>query len=246
MVFSAGDTGKFRAGSDKMTDAVIGIFIVLSAWLLVDTVMKLVLDADFGVWNDIECADVVTAISDVSYDMGTPTLTETDINARISRTDSYNQTLCEYATQSGISDQCDTLEAIMAVESGGVPNADSGHAVGLMQMTVGTARTLDPDLFEGMSDEQARERLANPDVNMRLAVKNYANLYNENNRDEVKAIAGYNGGRGALEASQNCENMMKWQCEWDNDAHTVRNAGYEETRNYLANVTAVRAKINAR
>jgi len=60
MVMSGGDRGKFEQGKAKMTDAVIGIIIVLAAWLLVDTVLKLVLSDDvqskvFGFWNQIQC-----------------------------------------------------------------------------------------------------------------------------------------------------------------------------------------------
>ncbi len=61
MVMSAGNTEGITQAKGMMTNAIVGLVIMLSAWLIVDTIMKLVItdDAtvkkDLGVWNEIEC-----------------------------------------------------------------------------------------------------------------------------------------------------------------------------------------------
>ena len=58
MVMSAGDPGKVSKGKEMMSNAVIGLVIVLSAWLLMDTALKMVVGEDsqtYGVWKKISC-----------------------------------------------------------------------------------------------------------------------------------------------------------------------------------------------
>ena len=58
MVMSAGDTGKVSKGKEMMSNAVIGLVIVLSAWLLMDTVLKMIVGEGsqaYGVWEKISC-----------------------------------------------------------------------------------------------------------------------------------------------------------------------------------------------
>lgn len=58
MVMSAGDTGKVSKGKEMMSNAVIGLVIVLSAWLLMDTALKMVVGEGsqaYGVWKKISC-----------------------------------------------------------------------------------------------------------------------------------------------------------------------------------------------
>ncbi len=59
LVVSAGDQGAMTDAKKMITNIVIGFIIVLSAWLIVDTLMKALIstdpeiDAKFGVWNEI-------------------------------------------------------------------------------------------------------------------------------------------------------------------------------------------------
>lgn len=61
MVMSAGDTHVVSEARGMMTNAIVGFIILLSAWLIVDTVLKLVISDEgsvaqkLGVWNTIEC-----------------------------------------------------------------------------------------------------------------------------------------------------------------------------------------------
>lgn len=60
MVMSGGDEGKVHHGKEKMTNSIVGFIILLSAWLVVDTVLKtFVTGAELGVWNAIQCVDPV-------------------------------------------------------------------------------------------------------------------------------------------------------------------------------------------
>ena len=58
MVVSAGDTSRLQAARGRIYNAFVGLLIVLVAWLLVDTVMKTLVDSEkLGrPWNQIECA----------------------------------------------------------------------------------------------------------------------------------------------------------------------------------------------
>jgi hypothetical protein len=65
MVTSAGDTGKLSKAKSIFTNVVIGLIIVLAAWLIIDTVMKAFLftgpssgsQINIGPWNEILCAN---------------------------------------------------------------------------------------------------------------------------------------------------------------------------------------------
>lgn len=54
LVFSRGDVSAASKGKQTLTNAVIGIIIMLAAWTIVDTFMKVFLGGDFGIWNKPE------------------------------------------------------------------------------------------------------------------------------------------------------------------------------------------------
>jgi len=57
-VTAAGDTGKISTATGIFGKVVIGMIIVLTAWLVVDTIMGSLLSPEykkFGPWNKIEC-----------------------------------------------------------------------------------------------------------------------------------------------------------------------------------------------
>ncbi len=56
MVMSTGNEGGVSEAKGMMTNAVIGFVILLSAWLVVDTVLKMFMDGSkLGPWNAIPC-----------------------------------------------------------------------------------------------------------------------------------------------------------------------------------------------
>lgn len=60
MVTAGGNHGAVTEARNMMTNVVIGFIIILSAWLVVDTIMKMFLDEQvfgtrYGPWNEIKC-----------------------------------------------------------------------------------------------------------------------------------------------------------------------------------------------
>ena len=53
LVISAGNVSAMENAKSSLTNVIIGFVIILSAWLIVDTVFKvLVTNQDFGMWNE--------------------------------------------------------------------------------------------------------------------------------------------------------------------------------------------------
>jgi len=65
LVTSAGNQSALENGKSKFTNAFIGLFIVLAAWLIVDTIMRgLISTGDgtiegYGPWSQVECMDTL-------------------------------------------------------------------------------------------------------------------------------------------------------------------------------------------
>jgi hypothetical protein len=55
LVTSGGNSSAWEEGKSMFTNLVIGFVIFLSAWLIVDTILKGLIDtnSDFGVWNEL-------------------------------------------------------------------------------------------------------------------------------------------------------------------------------------------------
>jgi soluble lytic murein transglycosylase-like protein len=134
------------------------------------------------------------------------------------------------------------IRAIIIAESSGDPSEthqdiDGKSSYGLMQVRPDTARALDPNL-KNLTDDQIAERLRDPSYNINLGTKYYAQLM-EKYHDPSLSSAAYNGGPGANNPSKNCPGMRRWQCEWDDDAHTTPNQGYKVTRDYVTKTNAM-------
>ncbi|MEE8131628.1 MAG: hypothetical protein V3T98_01105 [Candidatus Paceibacterota bacterium] len=52
---AGGSPERVKHGRDIIKSAVIGIIIALGSWLIIDTIIKVVLQADIGPWNQISC-----------------------------------------------------------------------------------------------------------------------------------------------------------------------------------------------
>ena len=63
LVTSAGNTEAKEKAKSYLTNAIIGLIIVLTSWLLIDTIMKIIVDQNvsggdgqtFGVWHEVDC-----------------------------------------------------------------------------------------------------------------------------------------------------------------------------------------------
>jgi len=133
------------------------------------------------------------------------------------------------------------VKAIIQAESSGNPNAvvkdaDGKYSYGLMQVRADTARIYDSSLA-GKSDAEIGDKLIkDTGYNINIGTKYFSDLLKKYNGDATLAHAAYNGGPLANKPSINCPGLKRWQCEWDNNAHTIPNTGYEPTRKYIANI----------
>ena len=72
MVMSGGDEGAVRQAKEMFTNVVVGLVIVLAAWLIVDTVIKLFVNQSvIGPWNQIQCTGGLQSVT--SSTQGQPT-----------------------------------------------------------------------------------------------------------------------------------------------------------------------------
>ncbi|MDP3051997.1 MAG: transglycosylase SLT domain-containing protein [bacterium] len=140
------------------------------------------------------------------------------------------------------------VAAIIQAESSGISTAsvienDGGRSYGLMQVRPDTARLYDSSLA-GLSDAQVGDKLINdPKYNINIGTKYYAALLQKYSNPTL-ASAAYNGGPIANRPSVNCANepssyggtMRRWECPYDNNAHTIPNTGYAPTRKYTQNI----------
>ncbi len=140
------------------------------------------------------------------------------------------------------------IKAVIQAESSGNSNAihldrDGQSSYGLMQVRPDTAKNYDPEL-KGLTNAQIGEKLKNPDYNIKIGTAYLEDLAAKYNGDLNKVIAAYNGGPGANGPSRDCPGSLRWQCGWDNQAHTVPNTGYAVTRDYVVKVNQYYSQIN--
>ncbi|MBI2023937.1 transglycosylase SLT domain-containing protein [Candidatus Giovannonibacteria bacterium] len=139
------------------------------------------------------------------------------------------------------------MRAIIQAESSGNPNAthldkDGKSSYGLSQIRPDTVKQLDKTGNAGLTDMQIGQKLFDPAYSIDMQAK-YLSQLSQKYSDPVKIAAAYNGGPGANDPSRDCPGMVKWQCQWDNSAHTVPNTGYQVTRNYTTKVTSLATSL---
>jgi len=54
MSSSRGDVSTFTAAKEMLWNIVVGLFIIMAAWMIVDTIIKTLAGGDLGVWNEVE------------------------------------------------------------------------------------------------------------------------------------------------------------------------------------------------
>jgi hypothetical protein len=263
---NAGKEDRIKQAHKIFSNTFIGLVIILTSWLVVDVVLHALVGQGVDIFTEINCTfqqsptisntnipTVSTATgspgADVSQvDVGTAEgslLTSSQIINRIQATEKYKSLLCGTASSAGIADQCNHLQAMMAVESAGNPQAKNGLSSGLMQVTPDAARHVDP-LLSNLSDSQIQNLLiSNPNKNIEVGTKYYQSLLEKYNGDTTLATAAYNGGPSANDPSKDCPGLRRWQCQWDNPEHTIPNTGYAETRTYVQNISSIEKTLGA-
>lgn len=255
LVTSGGNVSAKQSAKSIVVNTLIGYVIILAAFLIVNTILGLLLPGGSPAlgWQRIECVYPTTAESRAytEYQAQSPqtftgynanTMSTAEVNAAIAAAgvqgSAYYDRICNEARAQGIGEQCNTLIALMIQESGGDPTAISpADAHGLMQILPSTARGIDPDYFADMNNEQiAAELRRNPELSIRLGVTYFNEGLAVSGGDLDNALAYYNGGPRALNDSRTCPGQTWWRC--------TANRGYAETRNYVANINAMRGQLS--
>lgn len=50
---SRGDVGRTKKGKDMLVSVIVGFIVLLSAWMIIDVIMKTFVGGDVGVWNSV-------------------------------------------------------------------------------------------------------------------------------------------------------------------------------------------------
>ena len=220
-----------QEGKKIIQDAFIGLGLALSSWLILYTINPDLLKFDLS----IERASLPTGTdggtgSLVAIQSGggmTVVLSGGDANGEgstylnVSGAALDNKNLAmQIARQYGLDPILFACQ--IGRESGFRPNLTSeAGAQGIGQILPGTARQACP----GKNVFDPRQGLECAASIMRTNSRTYTPYAN--------ALAAYNGGPGAVLSSRDCPGKKRWECEWDNPEHTVRNTGFAETRNYI-------------
>lgn len=241
LVMSGGNQSSMQAAKSMMTNMIIGYVIVLGGWLLIDFGMKTLLDAgSFGVWNEIKCVTqpeakwvgrfTASGANASAFSDGDATMYAAGIVADGDVRTMINSAAAMVgldAYQTKIFTALISQESSMCRNKVGPPTP-YGTAYGCGQMLLSTARGLDPSATQ--------ERLLNDDAyNITLSARYFKQQLNRYSGDIRKTLASYNGGDKANASSTVCPGQLSWECEL--------NSGYAQTRNYVANIIRVAAKL---
>lgn len=258
MVVSVGDVSAKETAKKLISNVIIGYSILLACWLLIDTGVKALLkDQVYGTWNQIQCVEQPKPVAAQIQYITLNNLTASGYNANeftpadtsdavtaIENAGDIRAMVEEAARQAGLTgEQIKVFVALIHQESSMCRNMRSpAGALGCGQLLLSTARSMDSSATE--------DRLLNDNAyNLALSARYYATQLRNFGRTEL-ALAAYNGGPGANAASSDCPGLRRWQCIWDSPGcyNTSRtdctpNTGYIETRNYVANIMAVAARL---
>jgi len=166
----------------------------------------------------------------------------------------YVSSVNQYAGRIGIANGANLLKSIMVKESSCNISEVSfdGSSFGLMQFRPSTANIYKSRCgITANIDSAWLTNSANADASICLGAEYLNALSQTSCGSTVRGMAaGYNGGSGACSNSISCAGetscaggpKKKWECLYDDLAHTVCNggnnplAGYNETRNYATKV----------
>ena len=231
--------GKTEA-KNKMFMAIMGLLIVIGAWVLLNTINPALTGAG-GV--AITPADLSLSFNPTSGGgyfgvvAGTPGVPNADKN--ITTYDTFLQTA---ASHYGLS--CTLIKSFMYAESGGVNNLTSpSGAQGLIQLipttfaaqNVGTD-PMDPQTNINAAASYLSKLLTTGCNNSSTSTTCDVTNIPANTTNILYLAAAYNGGPGANKDSAKCSGMTIWQCP-----QTVCNNGtdcFAETRAYAPKVQA--------
>jgi len=134
----------------------------------------------------------------------------------------YEEVVTKYANENELDKYL--VMAVIKTESDFIPDAHSGKATGLMQLTDDTGKWVARKLNIRYSNAD----LKNPERNIRLGCYYLKYLIKHYKNTDV-ALAAYNGGMG---------NVDKWLKDekYSDDGKSLKNIPFKETREYVEKV----------
>jgi len=122
LVTSGGNQSELESAKSKFTNAIIGVIIVLSAWLLVDTIMRaMITDGEmvgWGPWSEIQCMEQVEPYVDLNtgHSGGTGSVESLAGSKPPQDADAMNQGAC-------------TIQGLNEINDAEAKNMESGQTV---------------------------------------------------------------------------------------------------------------------
>lgn len=225
-ITATGNAAKMKQGKEIINNSIIGLILALTSYLLLSLINPNLVNFS-GIFPSAISTRLQPLEKNARPQKSGTKVVETNFAsiAQKVKTAGYQVTVQTEATRVGLPPE--RLMAILFIESGGNPNAQSpAGAYGLMQLLPTTANKTPQELFDPATNIRA-----GADELKRLFVKtcpdpsDYAICDVCKNGDWKFINAGYNGGRGANTCSRDCKGQTWWMCQ--------ANEGYEETRNYV-------------
>ena len=264
-ILGAANPSLLGRGKTIFENSFYAIIMIALAWLITNTILTNLGDNVSGNWYSFQCTNP-TALPTITPGPGpssslTPTPATSGAVCKFSNKDlcADQATACatsncaQYADSIGkySGPYVNVLKAIMFNESSCNIGARSGAgACGLMQLLPATANQ-----FRGVCGVSQLitcnwlTSSANADKSICIASAYVQSLAGGRCGADIHNVAGgYNGGGGADGAcgeSRSCAGetsctggpKRRWECLYDNTAHTQCNTGYDETRNYVSKVS---------
>ncbi len=257
---SGGNEQLISQAKEMISSAVIGLIIALFSYSILYWINPNLLLVDLSVFKipTPSTPEDYTCLSDrplIESSGATKSSSYPDTGGNASYSASQiNQWITQYNGSSNVS--LTFLKAVMRQESNFKVNARSNvqqedgsvwHACGLMQVLPTTAKQLNCpglEICNNVSKEGTPEADAccnvmtsNPEAAICAGVR-YANeLAKPRYADGIEELiaAAYNGGPGAIKYSKACPGQYNYEC--------LKNAGYQETRNYVPSVLDYKKQI---
>ena len=161
----------------------------------------------------------------------------------------YVSAINQYAGRTSVANGANFLKAIMIKESAcnvGVQSNSVPSSCGLMQLKASTANIYKSrcGITENITCDWLKNSV-NANASICIAAEYMGALTQTSCGGTPRGVAaGYNGGSGACQQSQDCSGQtscaggttQRWECLYDNPQQNVCNTGYAETRDYATKV----------
>ena len=139
----------------------------------------------------------------------------------------YSEYVEEYSQEYNVDENL--VYAVIKAESNFNPNAKSSkNAIGLMQLVESTAKEICKKVDIRLTDDELREKLFEPEININLGTK-YLSILIEKYQNVEIAITAYNAGIGTVDNWIE-KDIIKA------DGSNIENIPYKETNNYVRKI----------